>query len=133
MENILTRKITSKRTIKAVLIAVGMGIGFIVFGGIMLLSLYLGDKYIYNIFYTQIFQEPVWYIFLSLVFVVTSLLGILLVFKVNKHKTNNKSFTLIELLVVIAIIGVLAAIVITTISNAVTKSRIVRLSLFRYN
>jgi len=43
---------------------------------------------------------------------------------------NNKSFTLIELLVVIAIIGVLAAIVITTISGAVTKSRIVRLQVF---
>ena len=44
MQNIFTRKITSKRTIKAVLIAVGMGIGFILFGGIVLLSLYLGDK-----------------------------------------------------------------------------------------
>jgi len=43
---------------------------------------------------------------------------------------NNKSFTLIELLVVIAIIGVLAAILITTISGAVTKSRIVRLQVF---
>jgi len=44
--------------------------------------------------------------------------------------TNNKSFTLIELLVVIAIIGVLSAIVITSISGAVTKSRIVRLQVF---
>jgi len=44
--------------------------------------------------------------------------------------TNNKSFTLIELLVVIAIIGVLSAIVITSMSNAVTKSRIVRLQVF---
>jgi len=43
---------------------------------------------------------------------------------------NNKSFTLIELLVVIAIIGVLSAIVITSISGAVTKSRIVRLQVF---
>jgi len=43
---------------------------------------------------------------------------------------NNKSFTLIELLVVIAIIGVLSAIVITSMSNAVTKSRIVRLQVF---
>jgi len=43
---------------------------------------------------------------------------------------NNKSFTLIELLVVIAIIGVLFAIVITSMSNAVTKSRIVRLQVF---
>jgi len=44
--------------------------------------------------------------------------------------SNHKSFTLIELLVVIAIIGVLAAIVITTISGAITKSRIVRLQVF---
>jgi len=44
--------------------------------------------------------------------------------------TNHKSFTLIELLVVIAIIGVLSAIVITSISGAVTKSRIVRLQVF---
>ena len=44
--------------------------------------------------------------------------------------SNHKSFTLIELLVVIAIIGVLAAIVITSISGAVTKSRIVRLQVF---
>ena len=44
--------------------------------------------------------------------------------------TNNKSFTLIELLVVIAIIGVLSAIIITSISGAVTKSRIVRLQVF---
>jgi len=130
MQNILTRKITSKRTIKAVLIAVGMGIGFIIFGGVMLLSLYLGDKYIYHTFYTQIFQEPVWYIFLSLSFIITSLLGIWIVFKVKKIKSNNKSFTLIELLVVIAIIGVLAAIIITTISGAITKSRIVRLQVF---
>jgi len=43
---------------------------------------------------------------------------------------NNKSFTLIELLVVIAIIGVLSAIVITSISGAITKSRIVRLQVF---
>ena len=43
---------------------------------------------------------------------------------------NNKSFTLIELLVVIAIIGVLSAIVITSMSNAVTKSKIVRLQVF---
>jgi len=130
MENILTKEITSKRTIKAVLIAVGMGIGFIVFGGIMLLSLYLGDKYIYDIFYTQIFSKPVWYVFLSLTFIITSLLGIWIVFKVKKLKNNNKSFTLIELLVVIAIIGVLSAIVITSMSNAVTKSRIVRLQVF---
>jgi len=130
MQNIFTKKITSKRTIKAVLIAVGMGIGFIVFGGIVLLSLYLGDKYIYDEFYTNIFQEPVWYIFLSLAFVITSLLGMWFVFKVKKIKTNNKSFTLIELLVVIAIIGVLSAIIITSMSNAVTKSRIVRLQIF---
>ena len=127
MQNILTRRITSKKTIKTVLIAVGIGIGFIVFGGIMLLSLYLGDKYIYDIFYTQIFSKPVWYVFLSLTFIITSLLGIWIVFKVKKLKNNNKSFTLIELLVVIAIIGVLSAIVITSMSNAVTKSRIVRL------
>jgi len=44
--------------------------------------------------------------------------------------SNHRSFTLIELLVVIAIIGVLAAIVITSISGAVTKSRIVRLQVF---
>jgi len=44
--------------------------------------------------------------------------------------SNHKSFTLIELLVVIAIIGVLSAIVITSISGAVTKSRIVRLQVF---
>ena len=44
--------------------------------------------------------------------------------------SNHKSFTLIELLVVIAIIGVLAAIVITSISGAITKSRIVRLQVF---
>ena len=130
MQNILLREITSKRVIKIVLIAVGMGIGFIVFGGVLLLSLYLGDKYIHDIFYTQIFQEPVWYIFLSLTFIITSLLGILLVFKVKKIKTNNKSFTLIELLVVIAIIGVLAAIVVTSISGAITKSKIVRLQVF---
>ena len=43
---------------------------------------------------------------------------------------NNKSFTLIELLIVITIIGVLSAIVITSMSNAVTKSRIVRLQVF---
>jgi len=36
---------------------------------------------------------------------------------------NNKSFTLIELLVVITIIGVLSAIVITTITNASAKAR----------
>jgi len=44
--------------------------------------------------------------------------------------SNHKSFTLIELLIVIAIIGVLSAIVITSMSNAVTKSRIVRLQVF---
>jgi len=44
--------------------------------------------------------------------------------------SNHKSFTLIELLVVIAIIGVLAAIIITSISGAVTKSRIARLQIF---
>ena len=44
--------------------------------------------------------------------------------------SNHRSFTLIELLVVIAIIGVLSAIVITSISGAVTKSRIVRLQVF---
>jgi len=130
MKNILTRKITSKRIIKAVLIAVGMGIGFAVFGGVLLLSLYLGDKYIYDVFYKEIFQKPIWYLFLCLVFVITSLLGIWLVFKVKKLKTNHKSFTLIELLVVIAIIGVLAAIVITSMSGAITKSKIVRLQAF---
>ena len=130
MQNILTKEITSKRVIKATLIAVGIGIGFIVFGGVMLLSLYIGDKYIYDVFYKEIFQEPVWYVFLSLTFIISSLLGILLVSKINKHKTNNKSFTLIELLVVIAIIGVLAAIVITSMSGAITKSKIVRLQAF---
>jgi len=44
--------------------------------------------------------------------------------------SNHRSFTLIELLVVIAIIGVLAAIVITSISGAITKSKIVRLQVF---
>ena len=44
--------------------------------------------------------------------------------------SNHKSFTLIELLVVIAIIGVLSAIVITSMSNTVTKSKIVRLQVF---
>ena len=44
--------------------------------------------------------------------------------------SNHRSFTLIELLVVIAIIGVLSAIVITSISGAITKSRIVRLQVF---
>ena len=43
---------------------------------------------------------------------------------------NNKSFTLIELLVVIAIIGVLAAIVITSMSGAITRSKIARLQIF---
>jgi len=43
---------------------------------------------------------------------------------------NNKSFTLIELLVVIAIIGVLAAIIVTSMSGAITKSKIVRLQVF---
>ena len=43
---------------------------------------------------------------------------------------NNKSFTLIELLVVIAIIGVLSAIIITSMSGAVTRSRITRLQVF---
>jgi len=130
MKNILLKKITSKRVIKAVLIVVGMGIGFAVFGGVLLLSLYLGDKYIYDVFYKEIFQKPIWYLFLCLVFVITSLLGIWLVFKVKKLKTNHKSFTLIELLVVIAIIGVLAAIVITSMSGAITKSKIVRLQAF---
>ena len=130
MQNIFLKEITSKRVIKATLIAIGMGIGFAVFGGVLLLSLYLGDKYIYDVFYKEIFQEPIWYLFLSLVFVITSLLGIWLIFKIKKFKDNNKSFTLIELLVVIAIIGVLAAIIITTISGAVTKSRIVRLQVF---
>jgi len=130
MKNILAREISSKKTIKAVLIAIGMGIGFIAFGGVMLLSLYLGDKYIYDIFYTKIFSKPVWYLFLSLTFIITSLLGIWIVFRIKKIKTNSKSFTLIELLVVITIIGVLSAIVITTMSSAVTKSRIVRLQVF---
>jgi len=44
--------------------------------------------------------------------------------------STHKSFTLIELLVVIAIIGVLSAIVITSMSNAVTKSRIAKLQVF---
>ena len=44
--------------------------------------------------------------------------------------SNNKSFTLIELLVVIAIIGVLAAIIITSMSGAVTRSKITRLQVF---
>ena len=130
MQNIFLKEITSKRVIKAVLIVVGMGIGFAVFGGVLLLSLYLGDKYIYHAFYTEIFQKPIWYLFLCLVFVITSLLGIWLVFKVKKLKTNHKSFTLIELLVVIAIIGVLAAIVITSMSGAITRSKIVRLQAF---
>ena len=43
---------------------------------------------------------------------------------------NNKSFTLIELLVVIAIIGVLSAIVITSMSGAITRSKIARLQIF---
>ena len=43
---------------------------------------------------------------------------------------NHKSFTLIELLVVIAIIGVLAAIIVTSMSGAITKSKIVRLQAF---
>ncbi len=126
MQNILTKKITSKKTIKATLIAVGMEIGFILFGGVVLLSFYLGDKYIYHIFYTEIFQEPVWYMFLSLTFIITSLLGILFVFKVKKIKTNNKSFTLIELLVVIAIIGVIAAIVVINLSGGTDKARIAK-------
>ena len=126
MQNILTRRITSKRTIKTVLIAVGIGIGFIVFGGVMLLSLYIGDKYIYDVFYKEIFQEPVWYLFLSLTFIITSLLGIWLVFKVKKLKDNNKSFTLIELLVVIAIIGVIAAIIVVNMSGATDKAKIAK-------
>jgi len=44
--------------------------------------------------------------------------------------SNNKSFTLIELLVVIAIIGVLSAIIITSMSGAVTRSKITRLQVF---
>jgi len=44
--------------------------------------------------------------------------------------SNHKSFTLIELLVVIAIIGVLAAIVITSMSGAITRSKIARLQIF---
>ena len=126
MQNIFTKEITSKRTIKATLIAVGIGIGFVLFGGVMLLSLYLGDKYIHDVFYTEIFQEPIWHLFLSLTFVTTSLLGIWLVFKVKKLKDNNKSFTLIELLVVIAIIGVIAAIVVINMSGATDEAKIVK-------
>ncbi|MDD4291310.1 MAG: prepilin-type N-terminal cleavage/methylation domain-containing protein [Clostridia bacterium] len=41
-----------------------------------------------------------------------------------KHKKNKKAFTLIELMIVIVIIGILAAILIPTISNSITKARI---------
>lgn len=41
----------------------------------------------------------------------------------NKQTTNKKAFTLIELLIVIAIIGILASIVIVTMSQARQKAR----------
>ena len=133
----LNQDIESVKVIKLVKILTGLTVGFVFYGILWHLALYLGSTFFTQSFYLNVYGTPLWDWGERISFILLEIIGVWITFKVIKlfkqrrdHRSTkafeNQGFTLLELLVVVTIIGVIAGIVIVSMSGGTESAKIAK-------